>query len=285
MSARGTLLRFVNKAVAFSGFEIRKVELDFTHRLDSGPQLQRLHRDMATELAKYLKSQKVVNIDLSFDFETSVELFYDEYLKSPFRHDFGGSRYNNLLWLYVFAKAYRPTAIIDSGTYWGASAWALSLGASEIPIHSFDIDLSRLKLHAKGVTYHESDWTEFDHASLNLSRGLVYFDDHVDQAKRLIEASERRYPFAIFDDDFPVTAFAPFAHEGHALAKVEFVLDDDLRRQDEIAWISRGKRFVWKIDHPKLERARAVISATDRVANTSPITGVWQTPYRIVALR
>jgi hypothetical protein len=285
MSAKGRLLRLVNSAAAFSGFEIRKVELDFAHRLESGPQLQRLHRDLATQLAKYLKSQNVVDIDLSFDLEASVASFYHQYLKSPFRYTLGGSRYNNLLWLYVFAKAYRPTTIIDSGTYWGASAWALSLGAPDIPIHSFDIDLSQLKLRATGVTYHEKDWTAFDHASLNLSRGMVYFDDHVDQANRLIEASQRRYPFAIFDDDVPVTSFAPFAREGHALPKVEFVLDDDLRRQADMAWVSHGKRYVWKIDHAKLERARAVISATDRVANTSAITGVWQTAYRIVALR
>jgi hypothetical protein len=135
------------------------------------------------------------------------------------------------------------------------------------------------------VTYHENDWTEFDHTSLNLSRGMVYFDDHVDQAKRLMEAYERRFPFAIFDDDFLVTSFAPMALNGRALPKVEFVLDDDLRRQTELAWISHGKRYVWKVDHARLERARAVISATDRLANTSRITGLWQTPYRIVALR
>ena len=121
----------------------------------------------------------------------------------------------------------QPDLVIDSGTFRGASAWAFS--ATGAKVHSFDIDLSRLARTSDHVTYSQRDWTQFDWKDFDFSRTLIYFDDHLDQVRRLIEAAQRGIPLAIFDDDLPVTSVAPMAHGGAALPKIEFVLDDGLR--------------------------------------------------------
>jgi hypothetical protein len=203
----------------------------------------------------------------------------------PYRERGGGSRFNNLSWLYLIAKAMQPTVVIDSGTFKGASAWALSCAVPEARIYSFDIDLSRIAYRADGVTYLQSDWTGFDWSGIDLTNSLIYFDDHLDQARRLIEASTHGIPVAVFDDDFPVTSFAEMAHDGNSLPKIEFVLDDKLRECREISWVDRRGRHSFPIQPEYLDKARALIAGTDRLPNTSLITGIHQTPYRIVTLR
>jgi hypothetical protein len=74
------------------------------------------------------------------------------------------------------------------------------------------------------------------------------------------------------------------AHGGFSLPKIEFVLDQRLQTQQEITWTSGGKHHAWPIDQTRLTEAAQLIKATDRVVNISAITGIWQTPYRIVAV-
>jgi hypothetical protein len=75
------------------------------------------------------------------------------------------------------------------------------------------------------------------------------------------------------------------AHEGHALPKIEFALDEDLQAVPALTWTtSRGARS-WPIDHAQLTDMRDRIAATERLPNTSLITGIHQTPYRLVKAR
>jgi hypothetical protein len=138
----------------------------------------------------------------ALDWRAEVERFYELYLGSPYRAMSGGSRFNNQLWLYAVTKAYAPKLVVDSGTYQGASAWALDLAAPGKVI-SFDIDLSQLVRREPGVRYVERDWYGADILSGEaLGGALIYFDDHLNQARRLLEAQAAGIPFAVFDDDF-----------------------------------------------------------------------------------
>ena len=206
------------------------MDRDFDARIENSRILGFLFDALAAPAEQWLNHQPFFDLPNGpIQVGGQIEDFYLRYLESPFRSQVGGSRFNNLLWLNLIAHAMQPSIIVDSGTFLGASAWALSLGAPQCPIYSFDVDLSHLKLRALAVKYVQSDWMRVDFSSYDPSRGLCYFDDHIDQAKRLIEAGSRHIPTAIFDDDFPITAFAPMAHEGQALPKIEFVLDDRLR--------------------------------------------------------
>ena len=171
----------------------------------------------------WLRCQNLFCVACTFDSTQALRQFYEQFLDSPFRGIGGGSRFNNLAWLYLIAKAMQPDLVIDSGTFRGASAWAFAAAGAKV--QSFDIDLSRLARRENGVVYSECDWTQFEWKDVDFSRSLIYFDDHLDQVRRLIEAARLGIPLAIFAD-VSSHVLRTVARGGAALPKIEFVLDD-----------------------------------------------------------
>src|SRR5580698_252664 len=225
MNIQRVLFRALNRTLGRFDLRIDRIGRDFDARLDQPEQLSRIFRGMGSVANRWLSEQKLFPLRNRFDSTDVLSVFYHEFVTSPFRATFGGSRFNNLAWLHLIAKAMSPSLVIDSGTYMGASAWAFALALPDAEVWSFDVDLSRIAHRAKGVKFVEHDWTGNDWRPADLANALIYFDDHLDQARRLIEASERGIGLAIFDDDYPVTAFAGLAHGGFALPKIEFILD------------------------------------------------------------
>lgn len=280
MGIKRAVFRCSNSILSKFNLELRISARDFDARLDQPFQLRRIFAALAKISDEWLSRQRFFPVRGSFDTVEVLARFYDAFLASPFRRNDGGSRFNNLAWLHLIAKAMQPSFVIDSGTFRGASAWAFSTAGAKVC--TFDIDLSRLARRAENVVYSKSDWTAFDWGTTDFSNTLIYFDDHLDQVRRLIEAAQHGIPVAVFDDDFPVTSFAPMAHAGHALPKIEFALDDELKDWRELSWIDRGQHHIFPIDRSYLDQARSLIAATERLPDTSPVTGIQQTPYRIV---
>jgi hypothetical protein len=282
VNVRRALSKTANALLSRANLRLTRIERDFDARLETPGLQDRLFAGLAEVAENFLRNQCLFAARVPDDLLGIVSDFYREYLKTPFRERSGGSRFNNLLWLFLISRAYEPEIIVDSGTFKGASAWAMSLGAPAAQLFSFDINLSTLSQRVR-AEYIEADWTSREFGAF--TRGLCYFDDHVDQARRVLEAARAGFPLAIFDDDFSVTSFAGMAHGGEALPKVEFVLDAELRRETEIAWTDRGIPKRWTVDVGYLDRAQDVIEETARLPNTSLITGIHQTPYRIVKLK
>jgi len=279
-----TTYRAVNSALAPFGLVLTKTSSIFDSRLNDPQQLERMFAALAAPWHDWLENQTLYAADQTIDVTSSISEFYAAYVASPCRTAAGGSGFNNLLSLFLVARTFRPTLIIDSGTFTGWSAWALRMGAPGVRILSFDIDMSRLQARLPDVDYVEQDWAEFSLENVDVTRALVYFDDHVDQAKRLIEAHQRGIPLALFDDDYSVFQFPEMAHGGFSLPKVEFVTDPGLREVAAIEFIERGKNVRWPVDVAYLDRAAATIRQADRLPDTSGIAGYTQLPYRIVAL-
>jgi len=286
MKLKRNAARTANSVLRRFGLELSRIALlDFEARLVSPKHLSIMFDDLAKPMEEWIHTQRLFQPRCSVPVRDAIENFYSKYLESPFHVQAGGSRFNNLLWLYLLSNAIQPSIIIDSGTYTGASAWALWLGSPQSPLTSFDIDQSRLRFKVPGVSYIEKDWTTFDLTGCDLSRALCYFDDHVDQIGRLIQAAERRIPWAVFDDDFRVTSYLPLSDVQITLPKVEFALDDRLSDKDVISWSYAGRTITWQVDRSYLDKGRATIHATERLPDTSLITGISQTPYRVVALK
>jgi hypothetical protein len=282
MGLKRSVFRSCNTILKKFGLELQVLNQDFDARLDQPSQVSRIFSEFEKIAGPWLRQQKLFQVAHEFDLNLALKFFYEQFLDSPFRERGGGSRFNNLAWLFLIAKVTEPSFIIDSGTFRGASAWAFSLAGAKV--YSFDIDLSQLASRAESATYTQCDWTAFDWSGVDFSDAFIYFDDHLDQVRRLIEASQRGISLAIFDDDFPFTSVPPMAHKGNALPKIEFVLDDELINYQEFSWLDRGRRYVFPLDHSYLTRARSLIDATERLPDTSMITGIQQTPYRIVRI-
>jgi hypothetical protein len=284
MAWRGTAVAKLNRLLKKAGVVLSREHSDFEDQLISTKHLDLMFAALADELDEWLQSQTIFAVVEKFDVFGEVAKFYSAYLGAPYRDQSAGSRFNNLLWLALIAKALQPTLIVDSGTYSGASAWALAFGAPTVPVLSFDINMSQLRHRAKNVEYVEEDWAQYDLAGFDLGRGFCYFDDHVDQAKRLMEAASRGFPIAVFDDDLSIGAFPQMARDTSVLPKIEFILDEGLQDGEELRWLSRGVSKSWIVDKAYLDMARSLIKQADRLPNTSLTTGIHQTPYRIVSL-
>lgn len=283
MGLKRSVFRGSNHLLRGFGLRLSVIDEDFDARLDQPAQLRRIFSAFGEIADEWLRTQEIFPVRNHFETAEVLGDFYGEFLQRPYREPGGGSRFNNLAWLYVIARAMQPSLVIDSGTFRGASAWAFSRAG--VPVYSFDIDLSQLAQRSPGVVYTQTDWTAFDWKEKDLSQALIYFDDHLDQVRRLLEGGQRGLPVAIFDDDFPITSFAPMANGGHSLPKIEFVLDEELRQHREISWTHRGRRYVFPLDHVYLEHARSMIQSTQRLPETSQITGIQQTPYRLIRLK
>jgi hypothetical protein len=258
--------------------------LDFSNRLTSAKHVDGMLARIADVAEGWLSKQTVLPDLCPIDVRREVRDFYAAYLSGPFRETSGGSRFNKLLWLALLAKALRPTLVIDSGTYRGASAWALSLGAPDAAILSFDMDLSRLHQRQPNCEYFQHEWSKHDLTSFDLSRSLCYFDDLVDQVRRLLEAKARHIPFAIFNDDFPVSCFVNATPSPAQLPKLEFIDDPSLEHGDVLEWTWGGARRRWVVDQDYLAKGRAAIKAAERLPDLGTITGIRVLSPKLVAL-
>lgn len=284
MSLAGKILRTANRVLSPFALRLTAVDEDFHYR-PAGYALDRMASDLAECFATWADAQSVFPIDASRCGSDTVRDFFDAYVGSRFRLNAGGSRFNNLLWLHLIARSMRPSLVVDSGTFTGASAWSLALGAPDASVFSFDIDMSRLRHRDPRVKYYCMDWMQSDWRRVPTGEALCFFDDHVDQARRLTEAHARGLRYLVFDDDFPCTSFAPMAHGGSALPKISFVLDSELDRVDRLEWRCGKSQAAWAVSHARIAEARALIECTARLPNTSLITGIHQTPFRLVRLK
>lgn len=121
------------------------------------------------------------------------------------RHDgsvLGGLSNAEAFWLYFLIKAIKPTQIIESGTFYGYSMYFI-MEAVNWPcrVVSFDPDMQHTPRDG-GVEYCEHDWMAYEGELQTGSGTLVFFDDHIDQDRRMAEAVKMDQQHIIFHDNY-----------------------------------------------------------------------------------
>ena len=134
-----------------------------------------------------------------------VDEFIEVYSRRPYKHNRWGSKFLTSFFLYCYAKTLKPDLIVELGTYQGQTTWLLEQ-ASDCYIYSFDITHWKLRERTKRTAYIKSDWNDWDNSdSFQLYRNsMIFIDDHVNQMRRLKEATERGFKHLFFDDNCPV---------------------------------------------------------------------------------
>ena len=239
----------------------------------SDPLVARQQQELAARLEPALAA--IAGPDSVQALPDAVAAFFDSYRSSPLAENKGGSQFNDGLSLFVLARLLRPRRIIESGTHRGFSSWLLRQACPDAELHSFDIDHSRLALRADGTTYHLCDWTERDLTENTDDKTLIFFDDHISHARRIIEAAARGFRHLLFDDNFPVTTL--YATGGVPVPTVAMLLDSALQGGEELAWTRNNKRYRYRVDTNSLTEARRLIAravalpdVTDLTAYASP---------------
>ena len=116
----------------------------------------------------------------------------------------GNLGYLNSLKLYLFIRIFNPKNVVESGAFKGHSSYIISIASNNLTkIYSFDINLDNLIIKSKKVTFIEDDWKNIiDKKIKKKKKTLLFFDDHVSQVDRLLEANELGFKNIIFDDNY-----------------------------------------------------------------------------------
>ena len=201
----------------------------------------------------------------------ALDEFPDLYDARPVRDNSGGSGFNDSLWLFVLARALAPTWIVESGVHKGHSTWILRQACPDARIFSFDITLRNVQYHDENTQYFEGDWCDWSvPRDLDPGRALIFFDDHIDQARRLVEAARRGFETALFDDNFPTEHL--YATGGPPVPTLAMVMDGDLANEAEIEWTRGGKIYRYVVDQEALATARALIERYEVMPDLALIT-------------
>ena len=287
MRLKRRLFGLVNGALRTAGFQLQPIARDFDRLPTDALTRDLMFSDLAQTFDAWVATQQVFTPapGAAEGTRAFVERFFEAWLGSPYRLPGGGTRFNNMLALALMARARGPSLIIDSGTFRGGSAWSMHQGAPECEILSFDIDLARLALRLpEPVRYLQQDWSSFDYSGHDIANALAYFDDHVDQVRRLEEAAARGVRLALYDDDLATTAFYVMSATPDPLPKIEFLLDPRLPDGAVLEWRVRGRTQRYTVEGQRFDAIRPVIAATDRLPDTSRITSIHHLPFRIVAI-
>ena len=230
----------------------------------------RLERQLTDTIAAALTRLQLMPAGGSRELGAWVAEFFRIHAHSPAGDNAGGSGVNDSLWLFVLARALRPERIVESGTHRGHSAWVFHRACPGVPIDTFDVNTSRLAWSHELLHAHQGDWTQTVGADPANARALVFFDDHINHARRVAEAHTRGFRWVLVDDNFAATQV--HATGGPPLPSLAMLFDPDVVPGDEIAWSRGGKDDAWTDTAEAEHGARELIESYDPLPELGEIT-------------
>ena len=179
-----------------------------------------------------------------------VREFLDMFGKRPFAENVGGSLFHNSFWLYLAARLLEPKIVVESGVWRGQTTWLFREARKDAEIFGFDVNLANLEVDESIATFVNADWSTFDVSPLTTDRDFVFFDDHIDQSRRILEAAERGFKLLIFDDNFPIQY--SYIDGGYpAFPTADMVYKEQYLEQ--FSFQSNGQRFDCRIENAQRE--------------------------------
>jgi len=115
----------------------------------------------------------------------------------------GGVGENDHLNLWCISHVFKPKKYIESGVHIGSSLHAFIDSPNIDEIFAIDPKLSKLKIPVSQIPGGKLiDDKDFSQIKITVSgkESLVYFDDHINTANRIIEAYQKGFKYILFDD-------------------------------------------------------------------------------------
>jgi hypothetical protein len=160
-----------------------------------------------------------------------------------------------LLW--CITRMIDPALVVESGTFRGFTTWVLRQAAPQARQYAFDISFAERQRLEDGVSYHEHDWMGLPLECPAQTPALIFFDDHVDQWRRIREAAARGFRYLLFDDSLPSTALH---NDGWAAyPTVDMLFETDIADSEEIRWRTECGTFAYRYDEAQAVATRALV--------------------------
>ena len=243
----------VDPALLRLGYELWPVEPEWRRRPVSSREVEKLLKLAADAIWSVIGTKFVVDKER---IRHEVEGFFDTISSCPVVQLHGGSGFNGGLLLFVLARVLNPEVVIESGVFRGFTTWVLRKACPNAKIYCFDLTFHSLMYRDKDATYVDHDWSQFAFAAGELNKSLCFFDDHVDQWRRIEEAKARDADCVIFDDSFP-------SHKIHcemslAIPSAAFLLEESLTDKSRIEWRAGNGDWDYCFDAVRAARVRSL---------------------------
>ncbi|GMY34319.1 hypothetical protein FCV25MIE_29561 [Fagus crenata] len=155
----------------------------------------------------------------SKDLIKGLEEFVPIYETRPIKNNMYGMGFDHSFGLWFIARWLKPDLMIESGAFKGHSTWVLRQAMPDMPILSLSPRHPE-KYLKKGPAYVDGNCTYFagkdfvDFGSVDwgsvmkkrgitdLSRVLIFFDDHQNELKRIKQALKAGFQHLVFEDNY-----------------------------------------------------------------------------------
>lgn len=259
------------------GYDLLPAVPEWEHRPLSAREIDRLVAQAAARLEDDLAAAGIAGAEAP---ARTVRAFLDLIRTCPVRQKRGGNGFNGALQVYAVVRALRPAVIVESGVFRGLTTWLMRQAAPEARILCFDPNLGNLHYRDPAARYATDDWSTHDFAGADLSGALAFFDDHISQARRIREASERGFRRILFDDN--AAAHRIHGQGGPAFPTLAMVLDD--APGEAIRWMRNGREFSYVPDPAFLADVRRRIALAHDFDGLHAATGYSPARISYVAL-
>lgn len=158
----------------------------------------------------------------------------------------GGVYEKDHLNLWCLSQTLLPKIYVESGVFIGSSLHAFLQSPALIKAFAIDPDLSKLMI-PKGKLTNTTliDNQDFSQIEIQVSgqNALVYFDDHIDTANRILQAYKKGFKYALFDDSTGMEGICQRLYP--AIPTVPMIVNCHLLNVgDEICWSFRKNQLV-----------------------------------------
>jgi hypothetical protein len=162
--------------------------------------------------------------------------------------------------------------IIESGVWKGQTTWLLERACPEASIHGFDLDLGYVdQSRYQKAVFHASDWFGYDLPEGMDDGTLVFFDCHVNHAKRIIEAHSKGIRRLVFDDNLPLHKL--YIDGSPGIPTADMVYNWPENGPTQIEFVHKGTRIIGKIDLDQVRQARKMVKKHVVFPNVGDVTG------------
>lgn len=212
--------------------------------------------DELREYAAPFFSKSVIDIDDQFNIKEQIIEFFNTYTKRKYTDNTSGSGFHNAFWLFLLCRAMNPEIIVESGVWKGHSTWLFEQACPDASIFGFDKNLNHLEYNHLKANLLEHDWNQFDFPEFNPKKALVFFDCHVNHAKRIIEAHMKGFKHLLFDDNPP--AHKVYSHIP-GIPTAHMVYSGIGLDSPDISWIWNNEEITKSIDTEQAKQAQKLI--------------------------
>lgn len=189
-----------------------------------------------TEALHKIKQNNVFNAVIKYK-----KFFHD----CPINGNQGGINFTSGLNIFVIPFLLKPDIVVESGVFQGKSSFFLKMGNPNSEMYCFDINFKNLKYRNSKIKYFETNWMEINLQCQSNQIGFCFFDDHVNQALRVIQAYQRGFKYMIFDDSWPLQipgcGWPP-------IPSIDSLLNNEFESKEKFKWIEGDKVWICKFD-------------------------------------